>query len=367
MLNGAVDRARRVGNLGPRDRVAVCETMPEIDLSALSGPELRRLLKVAHARGNGSLADRLEWEIAARGAGGVAPEGALPPPPLPQDDGDEPFYRMRTPDAEPLAIERRAEVASSRTSGLPLVGLGVVAGCLLSGAAFWGLTKIDLPRFDLAKLMERPPAPAPRAMTVRPAPVPAAAPPGADQVAAALAPGPFPSRPEPAPPVAQPAPPAPAPVAAAVEAVAPAAKLPPVEVAKAPPKPAPPKTAVAKTETPVVKKEAPPPAAIKLAKAEPAPPRKPPPARDACGRATPADRLVCGDLGLRLLDVELKEAYIRALNARADPVTLGRDQAAWRHARDGVSDPDRLEGLYDQRIRELDAVAAAARSGRPPE
>ena len=67
------------------------------------------------------------------------------------------------------------------------------------------------------------------------------------------------------------------------------------------------------------------------------------------------------------MDVELKEAYIRALNARADPVALGRDQAAWRHARDGVSDPDRLEGLYDQRIRELDAVAAAARSGRPPE
>jgi uncharacterized protein YecT (DUF1311 family) len=362
--------------------VADGEAMPEIDLSALSGPELRRLLKVAHARHNGALADRLEWEIAARAGGG---HGAPAPPPHPHpDEPDEPTFRMRAPEPEPepepFVMARRPEPPAPAGRGLLLVGVGVVAGVVLSGAAFWGLQRLNAP------------PPAPRAMIVRPVEAPRAAPrpapapaaPGADQVAAALAPGPFPPRPEPVAPAPVPIPPPVAPPPAPVEAVAPAPK-PPAEAPQAPET-----TVIAKQETAkaaVAKKEAAlkkdaaakkeaaakaerapraPPPPVRLAKAEPAPPKAAPP-RDACQRATPADRLVCADLGLRLMDVELKEAYIRALNARADPVALGQDQAAWRRARDQVSDPDRLERLYDQRIRELDAVATAARTGRAPE
>ena len=359
--------------------------MPGIDLSSLNGQELRRLLKVAHSRRDGLFADRLEWEIASRATSGAGPFAS----PL-EDDPEEPFVRSIALDDEPLVIEREAEEPASTRGILMMAGLGLVAGFLFSGPAFWGLER-----------MHRPPAvaraePHPtRAMAVRSAPVraaraappPAPVAPGADQVVAVLAPGPFPSRPKPVVPqavtiVAEAAPTAP------LEAAIPAAAA-PVEVAE---EEAPQMAVVAEAKATVEKKAAaatkkepaapvkeaalkkeavakaeraprPPPAGLQLAKAE-TPPRTPP-QRDACARSTPADRLVCSDLSLRLIDLELKDAYARALNARADPQIVGAGQSAWRRARDEVSDPDRLARLYTQRIRELEAAAAAARASRP--
>ena len=354
--------------------------MPGIDLSSLNGLELRRLLKVAHSRRDGLFADRLEWEIASRATDGHA---AGPFASLPEDDPEEPFFRSIALDDEPLVMEREAEEPASVRGILMMTGLGLVAGLLFSGPAFWGLERMHRP----AAVARAEPHPT-RAMAARVAPVraarakppPAPVAPGADQVVAVLAPGPFPPSPKPVVPqavtiVAEAAPTVP------LEAAIPAAP-PPVEVAKEEPAPAPviaeakapaekepPATKLAPKKDAPVKKEAvakverapkPAPPVLQLAKAEAAPPQ-----RDACARSTPADRLICSDLSLRLIDLELRDAYARALNARADPEVVGAGQSAWRRRRDSVSDPDRLARLYTQRIRELEAAAAAARASRP--
>jgi hypothetical protein len=372
--------------------------MPGIDLSSLNGQELRRLLKVAHSRRDGLFADRLEWEIASRAAAS-GEHAAGPFAYLPEDDPEEPFFRSIALDDEPLVIEREAEEPASARGILMMACLGVVAGFALSGPAFWGLERMQRPP-ALEKVEPHPtramaarsaPARSAPVRAARAAPPPAPVAPGADQVVAVLAPGPFPPSPKPVVPqavtiVAEAAPTAP------LEAAIPAAEA-PVEVAEeeAPEKPvvaeakapvekavekkaaatkkepaAPVKEAALKKE-PVAKTERapqPPPPMVRLAKAETTA-RTPAPQRDACARSTPADRLVCSDLSLRLIDLELKNAYARALNARADPDVVGAGQSAWRRARDEVSDPDRLARLYTQRIRELEAAAAAARASRP--
>jgi hypothetical protein len=355
--------------------------MPGIDLSTLNGPDLRRLLKIAHSRNDGALADKLEWEIASRGAGIGRPGGPFPPPA--DDDADEPAFPMAASDPEPFVLEPRAQEPAPARSGLVLLSVGVLAGCLLSGSVFWGLQ-----RMDRSPALGRAPPPAPRAMAVRRAapapPPPALAQPGADQVAAALAPGPFPPRPELIAPQPEPVAPIPAPTAP-VEAVVPPV-TPPVEVATEEPPPKPARTERAAKKAAALEKQASlkksaakqvatraartertarsPPPTVRLAKAEPAAHKST--ARDPCTRSTPADRLVCRDLSLRLIDLELREAYVRALNARADPAIVDAGQAAWRRTRDKVSDPDRLARLYNQRIRELEAATAAARASRPP-
>lgn len=408
--------------------------MPGIDLSTLNALELRRLLKVAHSRNDGPLADRLEWEIAARGTSLGGP--ALPFAQHADDDPGEPTFHMAPPDhrepfaPEPFVLEPTVREPPPARSGVMLVSLGVLAGCLLSGATFWAVQ-----RMDMSPAAVKPPAP--RAMAVRapaPRPPPRRAPalvqPGADQVAAALAPGPFPARPEPVPepePVTaepEPAAPAPEPAAPVVEAAA-EPETAPVEVAKEEPAPKKPtatqtelaekkalrdREAAAKKEAALekaalekkaaLKKEAAlkeaaarkqaalkkptakevaaqaekaertsrtPPADVRLAKADKADPAaRRPGERDPCTRSTPADRLICGDLSLRLADFEMKDAYARALNAHADPEILGAGQTAWRRTRDKISDPDRLARVYNQRIRELEAAAAAARKNRSP-
>ena len=358
-----------------------------IHLSTLSRPELKRLLKVALERGDGPLTERLEWELGSRGKGGGrrAPPVAVAPPP--QDDPDEenpredldepaddvmdwdvepdaepfaqepiarqpfarepfaqepfaqepialepfalepfarePFARepiAREPIArEPIALEPTAPQPASARGGLLLVGL--VAGCLISGGVFWGLGQMD--RSPAAGSTQ---APAPQAMAARP-------------LEAAPAP-----RPEPT-------------VAAPEVAPVVAAAKPPVEVAT---KAAPPKEVIARKE----RAPRPPPPAVRLAEAEAT--TRTPVQSGACARSTPADRLVCGDLSLQLFDLQLQDAYRRALNARVDPVIVGEAQAAWRRARDEVSDPQRLARLYNQRIHELDAATAAAQENRPP-
>ena len=82
----------------------------------------------------------------------------------------------------------------------------------------------------------------------------------------------------------------------------------------------------------------------------------------ACaGQPTPADRTICGDARLRGLQAELRRAYNEALAVHEDRALLREHQLAWRDTRSSVADPDRLARLYEERIRKLNAAAAAAR------
>ncbi|MGH6910668.1 MAG: hypothetical protein ACREEG_10820, partial [Phenylobacterium sp.] len=134
--------------------------MPGINVSALSGGDLRRLLKVAHARHDGLLADRLEWEIAARATSGGRQAGPFAT--LPDDEPDEPVEHMTMSDGEPFAPEpQEREFAAAepverelgpRNRSVLLVTLGAVAGSLLSAAVFWGLGRMDgLPVLERAQ------------------------------------------------------------------------------------------------------------------------------------------------------------------------------------------------------------------------
>ncbi|HEY0649834.1 hypothetical protein [Phenylobacterium sp.] len=97
------------------------------------------------------------------------------------------------------------------------------------------------------------------------------------------------------------------------------------------------------------------PAPRTVAEAEPAPPSR----LDPCATPpSPADRLLCRDLALNLLEHEMREAYGRAIIAGADPITLRESQADWRRTRDPIADPRALAAAYDRRIRELEAAAA---------
>jgi hypothetical protein len=156
--------------------------MPGINVSALSGGDLRRLLKVAHARHDGLLADRLEWEIAARATpGGHAPVSFA----APQDDDDEEeaVERIAAPDPEAFTPEPVLREPASTPRGVLLVTLGAVAGSLLSASVFWGLERLDMrPSLGPATAPQPPPA-----VAVMPPAHPAA-----DQTVAVLAPEPLP-------------------------------------------------------------------------------------------------------------------------------------------------------------------------------
>ena len=283
--------------------------MFRIDLSALSRTELKRLLAAAEARGQAERIEQLRAELAARDSG----EAPRPPPaPAPDAfDDDEPLP-MVVPDELPALhlelprapVAQRARPARGWSRGAAAAAVVLVVG---GGAAVWALNGTPgLPTGDAAPAASPPastaaPAPAPRVMVARveaavPVPPEAIAPPAP----------PAPSQPDP-----QPTPP--------------------------PPEPRP---------------------AATLAKAEsPAAPRR----LDPCARPpTPADRLLCNDLGLNLLNHEMREAYGRAMDAGADPIAIRESQAAWRRARDPVSDPRALAQLYDRRIGELKAMAGGA-------
>jgi len=271
--------------------------MPGIDLSTLSGTELRRLLKVAQSRGDEGLAGQLQAELSARGAGGQRVGGpARRPDPPPEEPLSNMVWRE-----EPLELKSGAEPPPAPRGGLPLVGLGVAAAGLAAAVVFWNMIGEETP--PLSGSAE---PPAPRAMVAR----------------------------------SEPAVPAPEPASIAPVAPAPAA--------------------VKRTDEP------PPPKPARIARAEPAI-KGPLKTTSPCSSPpTPADRVVCNDLAIAELHREMREAYVRALNARADPYVVGAAQDAWRRARDPVSDPQRLAQLYDRRIRELNAAAAAARAEQPP-
>jgi len=99
--------------------------------------------------------------------------------------------------------------------------------------------------------------------------------------------------------------------------------------------------------------------------AQPAPERAVPAVAAGCKAAsTPADRQICGDPRLLRLQGELRRAYAEALDAHQDRDLLRQRQLAWRDARNTVSDPDRLARLYEERIRKLNAATAEARQQR---
>jgi hypothetical protein len=185
--------------------------MPGINVAALSGGDLRRLLKVAHARADGLLADRLEWEIAARASSVVRPAGPFA---TLADDPDEAAEHLAAYQDQPFAPEHAARLpVSGRRSGALLVSLGAVAGSLLSATVFWGIERP--PTLDRAQ-----PHPT-RAMSLRSAPPVQLRAPAPEQAVAQIAPVALPPLPKP------------------VVVDAPAAPPPPVEVAKvaAPAKP----------------------------------------------------------------------------------------------------------------------------------
>ena len=136
--------------------------MPGINVSALTGGDLRRLLKLAQARKDGLLADRLEWELASRATRLVRPPAAFAT--LPGDDYDDWADSEFEPEAEPDAPEFSARGPAGGGRRVALVTLTVVVGALLSAGAgaFWALARMD----GLTPLVGDAPHPT-RAMSVR--------------------------------------------------------------------------------------------------------------------------------------------------------------------------------------------------------
>ncbi|MBI1197112.1 MAG: hypothetical protein GC203_04540 [Phenylobacterium sp.] len=151
--------------------------------------------------------------------------------------------------------------------------------------------------------------------------------------------------------------------------------LQPMQVSPPPPRPAPAARAMLARYEPAPSTTPAPPSPAKLAPtpapdvAPASPPAESAPIRkvDRCaGLATRGERLVCGDPQLSAQHRRLQQAYVRALNSRADPQVVDGGQAAFRLALSRAEDPERLAQLLDSRIRELNAAAAAAQAGRSP-
>lgn len=304
-------------------------TLHQLDLSTLSGPELRSLLDSARDRGQAAQSYEILQEMARRREAGEAKRGPgrglgrgkrrpaephvitldlgdplesdddpfeAPPPPAAEVEAEPPLTLARPPEPGPQARPSKPSKPpkapkARRPRGTALgFSLGALAGLVL-GIGVGGSVGEALfppPDVELAPAHEPPPA----------------------------------------------APPAPEPVAPVAEA------------------------APAPLETPVAEPVAPEP--------EPQPePAPEPAAADACAaEPTPADRAICGDPALQALQAELRDAYAAALAAHEDRATLRERQLAWRDARSAVGDPAALAGLYEARIRKLKAATAAAKAAR---
>ncbi|WP_309092802.1 lysozyme inhibitor LprI family protein [Phenylobacterium sp.] len=323
-------------------------TLHQLDLSTLSGPELRSLLDSARDRGQAAQSYEILQEMARRREGGEAPKRrfggrrreAGEPHIItldlgdPMDRGDDPFDVPPPPelaDAEPpLTLAREPEPAPAprakaskppkppkaprvrRGPGSPLgFALGGLAGIVLGVGVGGSVREMLMPPPDLGAKWEL-------------------------AEAVQLPPPPPPLPPEPA----QPAPE----IAAAPQAET---------VATAPLQAAPPSA-----ETVEMAQDA-----ATVAEAPEAAP-EPEPAAACASEPTAADRAICADSELRKLQKDLRDAYAQALAAHDDRATLRQRQLAWRDARNTVEDPGRLAGLYEARIRKLKAATAAARSAR---
>lgn len=120
--------------------------MLEIDLSTLGPGELKRLGKTARARGNGHLADRVDWELAKRADRSpdtVAAE-LLPPSRAAGAFVDTRGPRGRNAPAFDLMAARSVDSGASwRVAAL--LALGVVAGSAATMAGLWTLERSARP------------------------------------------------------------------------------------------------------------------------------------------------------------------------------------------------------------------------------
>jgi uncharacterized protein YecT (DUF1311 family) len=361
--------------------------MPQVNLSTLSGPELRQLLNDTRERGEAAQSYQILQEMAARRGDGrprglfgarrpaedriIAVNVDADAPEEPEDDLPPMPPGWRPPPLEPRpkpasrARPRRSRGETAPAAPAPIAPVGVEPASphppeperivfrpredqpAAAGADAWDL---DGP------LGSPPPQPRPESGGFRRG-LALGLMPG---VAAGVVLGWWLSG------LAHEAPP-PAPAAEAFRAVAPAPRPPPEALPAAP---------VAKPEpAPEAPPQLPPETAAGPSATDP--PDEPGSPRDAPGKAmelsaaptaggceagpTPADRTICGDPQLRRLQRELQRAYAEALAAHEDRALLRQRQLAWRTARNDVTDPDGLARLYEQRIRRLNAAAAAAR------
>lgn len=304
----------------------------QLDLSTLSGPDLRSLLNTARERGQAQQSYLILQEMARRREGG---DPGLKKRASRQDRGEprfialdlgDPLERLDPldePEPDPvdeLRLERDPDPdpPPPRRWSAGMFTAGAVVGLIVGAFAGSVGEALMRPSSELAAFKQ--------------------------EVAA-----------EPAPP--------PAPKVADAPLVAPA------ELAEAPPPAEPVMEVAAADEVPalddaeavhdeaIAAEPAPEPAAKKeLAEAETP--------RTCPGAATPADRAICGDAELEKLQRDLRRAYAAALDAHADRDVLRQRQLAWRDARSDVSDPHRLVALYSERIRKLNAATADARRQR---
>jgi uncharacterized protein YecT (DUF1311 family) len=350
--------------------------MPDVNLSSLSGTELRRLLDTTRARGQASLSYKVLQEMADRRERGgrrrarqptdprivaidlsdpleaedepppLAAEAAAPPEPPAAETEPEapPEIDPETEEAAPLYLETAPPARAARPARptkparrpIRWPRAGFLAGIAVGAALGWGADEMIRERQLAEVAASATPSRPDAALTAQAAPPTVAAAPLAT-LAAADAPPPAAASTDPgvasAPATAPDSPPPP----------------PPPEVASATPQ-ATPQTAA---PAPALPAETP---AAEVASEEPA-------AR--CARAaTPADRTICGDPQLQKLQRELREAYAEALDAHQDRALLREHQLAWREARNAVADPDRLTQLYMARIRTLKSATAEARRAR---
>ena len=315
--------------------------MPDVDLSTLAAPELRRLLDAARGRGQATLSYQILQEMEARrevrGARLPGRKRAAPRV-IDLNLGDDPLDRWEDPvetaePIEPVGAEAEPEPEPEAAASLYLerdppppvapprrsrwIGLGLIVGVAVGVPLGLGMGRI----------------------------------------------------------IPDPVSPLMVPTESAVAVAAPAAAAPLVAIPPAPPPPSAPIPADTQTTTGPPPANALPPATADVAAATPAPaapteeakedtPPPPPAARGCAGAPTPADRAICADPNLQRLQRELRDAYAQALDAHEDRTLLRQRQLAWRADRDSVADPDRLAQLYEQRIRKLNAATADARHQR---
>ena len=374
--------------------------MPQVNLSALSGPELRQMLDASRRRGDAALSYKLLQEMAARRQTPKARGPRLKRraaeqrlvavelgEPVETDDDVPPMPNWRpppereaaaAPSSGPPARGRRRNSPPARTVASAAAAPAAAADVdpppppleaspplslqddAAATAADPGLRlRPAEPEIPRAPRRSRLPVVAGFALSlavgvglgwwgggiVREAPSPAAPP----IRTAALAPAPLPA--PTAPSAAEPAPES-------------APETPP-DAAIGPPSPSNAQELARDADGRAPESPPAPPATDAVAAAAPAPDRPAPVVANGCAtEPTPADREICGDPQLRLLQRGLQRAYAAALEAHEDRALLRQRQLAWRDARNTVSDPARLARLYQQRIRKLNAATAEARQQR---
>ena len=388
--------------------------MPQVNLSALSGQELRQLLDSSRRRGDATLSYQVLQEMAARrenpaGRRGSAMRGQEEPRHIEvelgepaEDDGLPPMPNWRPPSREPEdltlppAPAKASALPRGRRKADPAPAVAPEPAAVVEEAPSSTPLERDANRplslWDDDPAPSEDDAPGPRAEDLRAAPAPVARPPSPSRprlrlivgfalgitVGTALGywvgdmPRDTPPRPAPAAAPVQTAAltpaPAPVPEPSAPLAAAPAPEAAP-DTAGPPAAPSAAQQDVAgDANSRTTEPPAPPPAALPTEEAarsapivQPTAERPASAAASGCAREpTPADRVICGDPKLRRLQTELRQAYAEALDAHEDRALLRERELAWRDARNTVSDPERLARLYEERIRKLNAATAEA-------